>query len=726
MAFLARLFLMAKTQSSRDYQPTLRESMEVRIVQERYNLAYMNQYPFFQDFDRYYKMYESYVNESKSIWQTKMFIPLVYSVIERFLPRIISSKPKVNFMARRPDTVDKSQKMQALFDWQMDQLSRLKDGGMYLEQLKYVKDALIMGTALVKVPWRLESRETKYYNQKNEVSQKLTKFFDGPDFEVIDPFDFFFDPEAYDIQRASWVIHRTRKTLDEMRAINASKGVEIYKNLDVLEHMEGDDLAANENDFKLRRKVALGSAQMLIRDDTTTKYELMECWGLFPKTDKNGEVLDTKEMENRVVVIANKNVCVRSIPFPYWHGKKPFIKYTPFPRTYEFYGIPIIKHLERIQFYTNEFVSQKFDNQVIELNQMIVVDPQANLEDWQLVWRPGGVIRANPSFVKPLPLGDVTGGFDSSLQYLSQVVQLTTGLSDYYSAGVNAEQTQNKTATGANDIEEQIATRVQEAVQVYEEQVIKELGYQWHGLDGQFIKLPCIVRVIGPDGKPDFPLVAPEDIRYEYDVIPEAGSTQPTNQALQRQQFVQVIQLLQSNPVMAQNTDWQQVEKRLWERFGEKDGNKMMTTTPGSAPQDMPGGQALPGGGAPQPQSGPGGGPLPQLPQGAQMPAQMSGQMLSQAMNGQGMGPQPGGAPMSQMQQGQPGSQTPGGATKLPGTISTKLDDLTLQEQAQWLQKLGIQPDLPSRVERFARGKDQQETDRALELLKQHQDMIPQ
>jgi hypothetical protein len=703
-----------KTQVAGDalaqYQPSSAESTYTDLVMERFNLAHRNQYPYFSDFDRYYKLYESYVNESKSIWQTKMFIPMTFSVIERFLPRIMSTKPTVNFMPRRPDAVKSAQNMQSLFEWQWDQVSRVKDGGMYVELLKFVKDALITGTAVAKVYWRMESRDEKYLDDKNEVNQRSKKYFDSWDFEQIDPYDFFFDPEAVDIQRASWVIHRTRKTLDELRAINKEKGVEIYKNLDVLESLQRDTLASSENDFKYRRKIALGSSQILNYDSTTKKFEIMECWGMFPKLDKDGQPTKDLALEPKVITIAGRSVCIRSVDYPYWHGKKPFIKYTPFPRNYDFYGIPIIKHLERLQFYTNEFVSQKFDNQVINLNQMIVVDPAANLEDWQLVWRPGGVIRAHPEFVKPLALGDVTSGIDNSLEYLSEAVQLATGLSDYYTGGVNAEETANKTATGANMIEEQISSRVQEAVQILEEQVIKELGYQVRALDAQFIKLPMVVRVVGTDGKPDFPLIMPDDARFDYDVMPEAGSTQPTNQALQRNQFMQVLQIITSNEVMSQATDWVAILKELWMRFGIKNGDKLMISTPGSEADAITGEESDNPAQQQQAQGS---------VQPAGQPATTTGQMFAQAMNPSKQQANPGSAPQGA------GAGSDAKAPKAPGTISTKFDDLTLREQEQWLAMLGIQADTASRTENFATKTQNEKHDRNLELLKVHQQTAP-
>jgi len=84
--------------SARQVSPEDQASLS--LVTSRYELARGNQYPFFSDFDRYYKLYESYVADNLEIYQSKIFIPMVFSVIERYLPRIIGNKPTVNFMAR--------------------------------------------------------------------------------------------------------------------------------------------------------------------------------------------------------------------------------------------------------------------------------------------------------------------------------------------------------------------------------------------------------------------------------------------------------------------------------------------------------------------------------------------------------------------------------------------------------------------------------------------------
>jgi len=364
------------------------------------------------------------------------------------------------------------------------------------------------------------------------------------------------------------------------------------------------------------------------------------------------------------------------------------------------------------------FINQKFDNQVISLNSMLVVDPSANVEDWQLTWRPGGIIRAHPEYIKPLQIGDATPNIDQSLSYLSSVSQLTTGLSDYYTAGTDPQTTEQKTATGANIIEEQIAARLKEAVQVMEEVVIKEIGYQWHGLDGQFVKLPKIIRVIGPTGKPEFPLIMPEDCRYEYDVIPEQGSIEPINKSLLRQQFIQALQMVTSNQFMAQLTDWHTVEMELWKQFGQKQPEKLMTSTPGSQPGSIPGAQ--------QPGM-PGGSPGMQAPNNVpQMMAQnMNGQMPMQQRPNPGrpnMQPQqPPGIPQQGASGGQPGMQPP----PPPLGIKPHFEDLTLSEQRQVLERAGLQPDMKSRIERFAKEQDQQKTDRALDMIERFKTTHP-
>jgi len=219
---------MAKKPPS-DRPQSIEDQRLVSLVQDRYNLAYRNEYQYWTDFDRYYKLYESYVNDAKTIWNTKIFIPLVFSYIERFLPKLVANKPTVNYMPRRPDSVEKAQKMQALFEWQWDQIRNIKDGGMAMELLHFAKEALVIGTAVAKVPWVLEVEDKKMFDEKGDIVIRQQKVFDGPSFELIDPYDFFFDPEASDLERASWVMHRTRKTLDEMKAVNNAKGVEIQQ-----------------------------------------------------------------------------------------------------------------------------------------------------------------------------------------------------------------------------------------------------------------------------------------------------------------------------------------------------------------------------------------------------------------------------------------------------------------------------------------------------------------
>jgi len=478
------------------------------------------------------------------------------------------------------------------------------------------------------------------------------------------------------------------------------KGLRFNKNLDLLVPTSAPNIASGDYDFKLRRKIGLGSSQMMVQDDTTEKNELLEMFGLVPKYDKEGQ--ETGEYEKRVITVANKSVIVRDIPYPYWHGKKPFIKFTPFPRNFNFYGIPLIKHIERLQFYTNEFVSQKFDNQSINLNQMLVVDPSANLEDWQLVWRPGGVLRAKPEWIKPLPLGDVTAPIDTSVNYLSTQMQLATGMSDFYTAGVsNRNSMMNYTATGANLINENLENRSSIIQMVFEEQVIKEIGIQWHGLDGQFIKLPMVVRVVGKDGQSAFPLIMPDDVRAQFDVVPEAGSSEMPNQAMERSQFIQALQLISGNPYMANITDWQAVEKTLFTKFKIKQGDQLMVTTAGSQP-----GSIAQGG---QPGTQPQGSP------------NSEADMLNFAANG--IQPPSQGQPQ-QPPQGLPGEEE---SSKEPKSkISAKSTDLTLKEQAQWLMQQGIQPDMLTRTENASQLHEQDQVDRSMNMVKTFRGMTPQ
>jgi hypothetical protein len=60
-----------------------------------------------------------------------------------------------------------------------------------------------------------------------------------------------------------------------------------------------------------------------------------------------------------------------------------------------------------------------------------------------------------------------------------------------------------------------------------------------------------------------------------------------------------------------------------------------------------------------------------------------------------------------------------------PLGIKPHFEDLTLSEQRQVLERAGLQPDMKSRIERFAKEQDQQKTDRALDMIERFKTTHP-
>src|SRR5262249_38977489 len=62
-----------------------------------------------------------------------------------------------------------------------------------------------------------------------------------------------------------------------------------------------------------------------------------------PEEQKTEIELWERWTDERVVVIANREVVLRDDPNPFWHQRKPFIDYAPIERPFALQGVGIIK-----------------------------------------------------------------------------------------------------------------------------------------------------------------------------------------------------------------------------------------------------------------------------------------------------------------------------------------------------------------------------------------------
>ena len=102
--------------------------------------------PFENRWDRFYKMYHSYVQRTKGDWRSKVFYPISFWIIETVYPRIMAQLPKFLCKPLRADSVEAAKAMEEALDWTTAN-ARPK---LYVEMSKQWKQALKYGTGILK------------------------------------------------------------------------------------------------------------------------------------------------------------------------------------------------------------------------------------------------------------------------------------------------------------------------------------------------------------------------------------------------------------------------------------------------------------------------------------------------------------------------------------------------------------------------------------------------
>lgn len=534
------------------------ESEIASKIVERFKKAETAQDSLFKKFDRFYKAYRCYVKDSIYPWRSKVFDPVVFYAIETLIPQVMNRDPKLLALPREESDIEKAKVVEELLDYQWN--NPAFEDSMYVRLSRFLREVFICGTSVAKIPWKYQQRLVKGREYQTDTvsgeslghkeSMKNKVIFDDPNFEHIDIFDFFIDPLAETLDNARYIIHRKYVTLSELEESNKGRGVEVYKNLDQLKGKEG---SYDDSTYKINRLDVIGTNNSYAQTSKDGKIEILEYW----ENDK-------------VCTIANKSVVIRLQPNPFWHGKKPFVVMVDHAQPHSFWGVGEIEPVEREQHAINDLINQRLDNVSLILNGMNIVSRIANIDEDELVSQPGGIIHTNDiNGIRPLIIPNITSLQES--EQLRASIERTLGVSGYSAGTPQASSDQTRgTATGILAIQKAAATRYGHKLHIFEEMVIKRIGQFWIELDQQFIEEDRVIRIVGKGGNIEFKQIKRDDIQGDFDVVPEAGSTEPLDKEAQRQRFAAFMAQVAKMPPDQVKINWQAVVKEMGEEFDIK------------------------------------------------------------------------------------------------------------------------------------------------------------
>ncbi len=438
------------------------------------------------------ELYRSFIDKNNYPHSARVFDPRVFRVIETVTPRMVANEPTGSFYPSEQGDMATAEILNALikYDWRRAE--------MFPKLVMFVKSMLIFGTAFGRIYWDFRECERTQmvpkeidgqimWTPKNTEKVKYTEF-DGPNFETLNIYDCFPDPNSSTLQNMRWFIYRTFKTIDELEDENETRGYEHWKNLKELrtkiEDKNKKETRPEDLQFREHRRLMLSTEELKGQDESNPEFVILRRF----------------EKDRWVDYVPEYDEIIRDVENPYFNGQLPIIYGVDYMYPGELYGMGEIEPIDRIQRAINAVLNQRLDNVQLVLRAMWKVKKNSGVDMHTLVSAPGNIVTTDDmEAVQRMPVEDVTGQtFVQTMNYLTSAMQNGSGITDY-TVGVNNDSVANKTATGTRLIQQEANAQFKLKIQLFNHMVIQKIANHWKDLRIQYTTEKQKLRILGDE-----------------------------------------------------------------------------------------------------------------------------------------------------------------------------------------------------------------------------------
>lgn len=404
------------------------------------------------------------------------------------------------------------------------------------------------------------------------TTTEVTVEVDDPYVERISPFDLVVDPEAISMRTLRWIAHRIVRDLEEVRE-DKNYDARARRKVQADRMMIDADMADEP----------LDDPELGTDADRVTVWEFYDLrrqtWCVF---SQSGEGFLRKP---------------EAVPYKYVN---PFVMLRNHEVVDRFYPMGDLEAIESLQEELNKTRTQAIDarkqyvRKFIGRSSALGPDARAALAsdaDGEVILVEDDTQPLDQILIHAPSLQFDPSIYNSHGQTVMTDIQTVTGLSDYQFAQMPDTR---RLATEAMAVQGATNARAQFMLARIERQ-LAQCGRKLLMLAQQFLDDPRVARISGPGGEMLFEYSA-EDIEGEYDLAVEAGSTQPNNDVLRRQESLSLFNTLA--PLMGTVIDPIELT-----RYVLQNGYDIKNVDRFFLPQPPPG-QEPPPEGAPQPPEG--------------------------------------------------------------------------------------------------------------------------
>ena len=472
-------------------------------------------------------------------------------------------------------------------------LNKLEECQLKTMWALFLRQMAITGNSMIALPWRKEARPIKVkrkveaYSADGLISPSKTStqqvehiYYDAPEFDVVNVFDYWLDPNNPNPQNGN-MFRRLRRTKGEL-LVEVERGM--YKHLQPGHVMSAPSTTSIESKGKDVRRY-MGEEW-----HPDEEVELYEFWG----------DLDTGTGYYRdVCVILLGSTVAKFEHNPFWGGK-PFILGTYTPVVDTPYGVGVLEPILGALHELDSITNQRLDNAELSINGMYTHKPDGILRTEDIYVEPGRVLQVGDhATLQPLATPNVNFNVSyQEAQILEQDIDKATGTGAFISVGqgrtgerVTAEEIQATREAGGNRLTA-VYTWVETSA------FTPLLNKVWQSIR-QFVTDDQVIRV--PVNTPDGPSymfieLEPTDLSQDYAVKPR-GAGHIADKEFELNKRLQFLELVGANPDMATQLNWVEVMKDLAGRFGYDDFDRYIKPEePEPEPGALPPTEGLPPG----------------------------------------------------------------------------------------------------------------------------------
>lgn len=496
-------------------------------------------------------LYRCYVEITDDDLVSKVFVPLIFSHVESFIPRLVANRPRIEVWGRGPEDDKRASLHRALQFYWWDKLRM----SMFL--VGFAKTAEVEGVAWAKLSYRkvvsdkkvrvLKSRQRRFFNlpipgtgeASFEIEEREVTEWDDP--HVIHPYndEIFPDPSGRDEMDCEYICHEMQpESIEDLKAARHPDGGPLYRK-DVISELEKMAKEANRatehsNDSSLQERTRniFGPEAEPSPDPHKRQWTLIEYW-----------------TDDKVVTIVKEAPGLDAIRNEI-HGlrRKPFRRFTPIPVANELCGIAIPQILAYLNMEINTLHGARVDNVLQSVHRLISVMRNANVNPRALRARPGGFVwvDSHDDFQeREIPSANIALHREEEQSRLWS--QLATGATDPFmgiSSGFGGG-----TATEAAAMQAASGSRVGLMFQILSDQFLKEFGRDLIFMAETHISDRRRLRIAGDDfDDSEFIDLKPEDLHggsgVDLDIVMDIAATEPATRQFKLNQAIQALSTL--------------------------------------------------------------------------------------------------------------------------------------------------------------------------------------